>query len=445
MTDILNPSEFNAMFSAALNGGQDAMTKLGEATGLFIQDKLREGSLARKILPPQTVSERELVRSVDNDSDLFYIDDLEPDSIAMNVNMRSEPEKVYIEGKRYSIRISMVSSQRFQKTEQELRTYRMPLTKVIEQNTVKDMQERWDTMFMQHVKAGIFLATLHRHNQLLSRGTITTGTAVGTTDGDGIVATAGHSTKNFASEAEFLSYIWRHDKFGASRTNTGGVIDISDFGGATITRPSNQHDYANIIMSDQTFFGRTVMSQLAKVYASRQLKARCFLLHEVDYADVIAWSSTEAGLELTSEIVKDGYKYATIAGYTFVTTVRDNPDIVAPGQIFCFPDPQFLGRFLILENTKFWIEKRGRFISMEAWEEAGMGFGNIKGLSVLLLSGASITLPAVWKNADDSASTVGANGNETGYDSTNDGKSITLINSLTTATIASSASIATEA
>ena len=94
----------------------------------------------------------------------------------------------------------------------------------------------------------------------------------------------------------------------------------------------------------------------------------------------------------------DGYKYTTVGGYTFVTTVRDNPDIVQPGQIFTFPAPEFLGRYLILENTKFWINKSGRFIEMEAWVDCGIGFGNIKGLGLILLKNASIELPSLFQD-----------------------------------------------
>jgi hypothetical protein len=371
MSDILNTSEFNAMFAAALNGGGEAMEKLGEATGLYIQDKLRENSFARKILPPQTVTESELTRNV-SDEGLSFIDDIEPDSIAMRVNWRGEPNRTYLQGKRYEIKLSTVSSERFQKSEQELRSYKMPLTKIIEQNTVKDMQEQIDVTFMKHVKAGIFLATESRYRTLVDRGVITT--ADGGTSG------------RFASVDNFAEYI--------SSPNACTATPFAGAVGDAATYKANLHQFSNIILANSDVFNRDVLRDVIKVHASRQLKARCFLMHESTWNDTIAWSQNEAGLEVTSEIVKDGYKYTTVAGYTFVTTVRDNPDIVAPGQIFVFPSPEFLGRYLILENTKFWISKQGRFITMEAWEDSGIGFGNIKGLACILLKGATINLPA---------------------------------------------------
>lgn len=365
MSDILNPNEFNAMFASALSGGDNALEKLGEATGLYIQDKLRESSFARKILPPQTVTASELTRN-DTDEGLCYVDDIEPDSIAMAVNMRGEPNNTYIKAPRYKITMSVIASERFQKSESELRSYRMPLTKVIEQNTVKDIQERVDVKFMRAVKTGIMLATESRMASLVAAGTIA----------------AGAHPDKFATDAAFSSYL-------------AGDLGPGIFTATTTTTYSaRQHLYSNLILSDSDTFDREVLRDIVKVLSSRQLKARCFLVHETTWNDVIAWGNTEAGLELTSEITKDGYKYSTVAGYTFVTSIRDNAEIIAPGQIFVFPEPSFLGRYLILETTKFSIKREGRFISMEAWEEMGIGFGNLKGLACILLKGASITLPA---------------------------------------------------
>lgn len=365
MSDILSDGQFNAMFAAALNNGQDSIEKLGEKTGTFIQDKLRENAATRKILMNQTVTDADLTRNVD-DEGLSYIDDVEPDSIAMRINMRGEPDRTYITAPRYQINMFVISSERFQKSEEELRSYKMPLTKVIEQNTVKDIQEQIDVTFMEHTRAAVFLSTLFRQKQLAGRG-------VANTDANG-----------FANYGDLGKWLWTGDLSGASA-------------GATYNSPAavtgGQEARQNIILSQETGFHKSVLLQMVKVLAQRQLKLKTILMHESDWADILNWDTGEAGLELTSEITKDGYKYSTLGGYTFVTTVRDNPDIIQPGQIFGFPDQKFLGRYLTLENTKFFIDKRGRDITMEAWEHCGLGFGNIKGVVCTLLQGATLSLP----------------------------------------------------
>lgn len=412
MSTRIDASEFNSLFGEALNRGGEALEKVGEVTGLYIQDKLRENSFTRKILPPQSVTEAELTRNV-NDEGLSYIDDLEPDSLAMRVNWRGEPEKTYIEGKRYEIRMGTISSDKFQKSEQELRSYRMPLTKVIEQNTVKDIQEQVDKTFMDTVKVGLMLATRRRMNDLVDRGLV-----VNYNQGNN--ALSGTTNHNFGNAAQFASYLFRRN---VATTANGGVL--ADFNTLDISDLSNANranaNFSNIILSTESSFTRTVLRDVVKVQAAREMKARVFLMHEYDWTDTVGWLDTEAGLQITGEIVRDGYKYTTVGGYTFVTTVRDNPDVVQPGQIYTFPAPEFLGRYLILENTKFWINKNGRFIEMEAWEDCGIGLGNIKGLGLILLNGASITLPNIFQ--DQLNATITPTGDTLGY--------FTLTNSLT--------------
>jgi hypothetical protein len=377
-TGAFNAEQFNNLFGQTLEVGGEALTKLGQASGLYIQQKLRENAFCRKILPPKVVTEKECQRRIE-DEGLEYIDDLEPDSIAMHINWRGEPEKTYIQAPRYKIVFHTISSDKIVKSEQELRSYRMPLTKVLEQNIAKDIQEQEDFTFMQHVKSGLFLGTRYNYNKLVQRGVIT--------------ATP---TRNFADQAEFMRFLFQRDK------GAGAWAPIP-------TANLNRSDaiFSNIILSDEDDWNRVVLKDLVKIPAARQQKARTFLLHEVTWTDTVAWSLTEAGLEITSEIVRDGYKYTTVGGYTFVTTIRDNENLVEPGVIYVFPAPEFIGRFMVLENTKFFIDKRGRWIEMEAWEDVGAGFGNIRALGAILLKGARMTLPVTFQNPAGATTAAG--------------------------------------
>lgn len=403
----MNPidgKEFNDMFGEALSRGGEHLDKVAEVTGLYIQEKLRENSFARRILPPQTVTVAELTRNVSDES-LVYIDDLEPDSIAMRINMRGEPDKTYIQAPRYAIRMQTITSDRFQKTEQELRSYRMPLTKVIEQNTVKDIQEQMDVKFMEHVRIGLMFATIARKNELVDAGRVVDNSA----DADNMGGAG--AGKNFRSAYHFVSYLL-----------TGKVALVADGGSLTgdVATPANVTGstagtyapvdgfFSNILLSQESSFNREVLASLVKICAARQVKARVILMHEFDWADHLAWTDQEAGLEIVKEIVVGGYKYTTVGGYTYVTTIRDNAAILEPGQIYVFPAPEFLGRFLVLQNTQFYINKEGRFFNMEAWEECGVGFGNVKGLGMVLLNGASVKLPNLFHEDGGAPTAAGA-------------------------------------
>jgi len=272
----------------------------------------------------------------------------------------------------------------------------MPLTKVIEQNTVKDLQEVVDEKFMEHVRIGLMFATIARKNQLVEDGLVTdTVSAAGIEGGN-----SDGNSKNFFNADCLASYLLTRNV-----SNSNGALQST--GTATLqevnfTSSANLADgfYSNIVFSEETTFSRRVVKEVAKIPAARQLKARTFLLHEFDWVDSIAWTTDEAGLELVKEITIGGYKYTTVAGYTYVTTVRDNNKILEPGQIYAFPAPEMLGRFLVLQNTCFYINKEGRFFHMEAWEECGVGFGNVRGLGLVLLRGAGVTMPNVFLNTN---------------------------------------------
>ena len=130
---------FNDLFfnSVSSEGGRE---KLAEAGGKYIRDRLRELSFARKILPPENISRTECQRSVNHDT-LVKIVDVEPNSKAMAITFRGSPTARYIRAARFEIPFFTITSEKFEKTEQELLAYEMPITKIIEENSVKDMQE----------------------------------------------------------------------------------------------------------------------------------------------------------------------------------------------------------------------------------------------------------------------------------------------------------------
>ena len=125
-----------------------------EQASSYVRTKLREVSFARKILPPQYVTKADLHPSVNHDG-VVKIVDIEPDSQAMALNFRGDATYKYIEGDRYEIPFFTVSSENYQKTEEELLAYNMPITEVIEKNSVLDIHKQEDTTFLAAVEAGM--------------------------------------------------------------------------------------------------------------------------------------------------------------------------------------------------------------------------------------------------------------------------------------------------
>ena len=299
MNDV-DSATINSLFSQAVSDPNE-LPKLAEAAGAFIRQKLREVSFARKIMPPVSVTKADCQRSEDHDG-LVKIIDIEPDSKAMAINWRSEPDGKYVEGKRYTIPFSTISSEKFEKTEQELLAYEMPITRIIEENSVKDIQKIEDMRFLQYIESAI------------------------------------------------------------------GVSGLS----ATVT---------------DTTVTRSALSQLAKLLPSKEIRLGTILLHEIDFADVLAWEARDIGGKIAAEITIDGYRYQSVVGYKLITSIKLG--VVPQGTIYGFAEPQFLGNFFMLNQTKFWIDKRANMISWQAWEDVGLGIGNVNGACKIALSQGS--------------------------------------------------------
>lgn len=354
-----NDTSFNNIFWSAVKSGPGGMDKIGNLGTSFIQQRLRDTAVGRLILKPQPISQEQCVPSLVNES-LTYIEEIEPDSIATTVNYRSEPTRTWFKGIRMAITFMMISSPEYEKNEEELRSYKMPLTRIIEQNTVKDVQEREDKYFFDKVHGSIFLATRARYNQLVANGEVA-------------------GTANFGTEDELYNYLFNKNK---------GVGPW-----APIAAPNRAGAYhTNVVLSDEVSFTKIITMLATKLVLNREIRPRVLVMHEETFADSIGWTLNDAGLEVMDTIVKDGYTWRKVAGLQIITTIRARPDIIPPGVVYVFPDPEFMGRFLQLSPLKFEINKFMRTFTMTCWQEIGIGFSNVRGLGAIVLDGATIPL-----------------------------------------------------
>lgn len=150
---------FNNVFLERINTAE-GQEKVAEAGLAFVRTRLREIAFNRRILPPQNVTRADCQRAVDHDS-LCIIRDIEPDSTAVVLTYRGRSPDKYLNGKRYAITFHKIASERFHKNEQELLAYDYPITKVVEENSLKDLQFVEDSEFMKHVDSGISVTGKH--------------------------------------------------------------------------------------------------------------------------------------------------------------------------------------------------------------------------------------------------------------------------------------------
>lgn len=321
----------NDLFSQKI-GSAEGKEKIAEYTGSFIRDRLREVSFARKIVPPQQVTRADCQISVNHDT-LVKIIHVEPQSRAMTISFRGQPTARFIRAARAECAFFTISSEMFQKSEQELLAYDMPITKIIEDNSVKDLQEVADREWLIHCEAAC---------QALQK------------EANGGVATAlNYTNVNGGSVVEFS-------------IRKGELARTAGANDATV-RPIQRPDLVNLF----------------KMLDRKRLRAERVLITEPDWDDFLQWTVEDFGDRLQSETAVDGYKYNTVLGRNLVRTIKT--DILREGNVYCFTAPEFFGKFFILNNTKFYIDKVANMISFQAWEDIGMAVLNISSICKLEL------------------------------------------------------------
>jgi hypothetical protein len=327
----------NEMFfeKVATSQGKD---KIAEFGGSYIRDRLREVSFARKIVPPTNVQRTELQRSVNHDT-LVKIVDIEPNSRAMALTFRGQPTARLIRAPRYEIPFFTIASEKFEKYEQELLAYEMPITKIIEENSVKDIQEIEDRQFLLYVEACIQAV------QLEANSNVATG-------------------------------------YRTSAVVAGSVVTSSVVKGEGALAQATDNFTINPVLKPDFI-------KLRKLLHRKKLRAERVLITEPDYDDISAWTIQDVGMTIAGETATEGWKANTVCGLKIIRTIKT--DLLREGNIYCFTAPEFFGRFYVLNQTKFYIDKIANLITWMSWEDIGMGFGNIAAVVKLELYSGSVT------------------------------------------------------
>ncbi len=317
-----------------------AKSKIAARFGGYIRDRLREASYTEKVLPPENVDRSQCQVSPNHDS-LVKIEYLEPKSRAMVVTFRGMPRAQFIRGQKVEVPFITIMSDMFQKPEQEFLAYAFPIGKVIEQNAVRDIGEVQDREFTIHIEAAV--------------------QALQTEANGGVVTELSGSTVQAGTVVEFS--VTKGELARAATTDDG------------VVRPIQRPDVV----------------RLMKLLDGNRLESDLILLTSQDWDDILQWTVEDQGDKVQSETVVQGWKYNLLLGKRYVRTIKT--DILRAGNVYCFTSPDFLGRFYVLNNVKFYIDKVINLVKFVAWKDIGMSIVNIASVRKLeLYSGDATTL-----------------------------------------------------
>lgn len=130
----------NQQFVEKLERGLEK--EAGVSMSAFVRQKLREDGFTRKIFPPIPVTSADLDRQVTEEPTIIC--EKEIDSVAANFAFLGRSSIRYWTGPRYPVTFSTVRTDEFTKSKFEVATSRTDIQTVLQENSVKDLQERED-------------------------------------------------------------------------------------------------------------------------------------------------------------------------------------------------------------------------------------------------------------------------------------------------------------
>ena len=338
----VDAQHINLLF-AQQNSTPEGRAKFAARSQPFIKDRLREESFARGLITPENVTRNHPDCQVSQHHDtLEMVIEIQPQSRAMTIDFRGEPDARLISAPRALTGFFTISSERVEKPQQELLAYKMPITKLLEEQFVLDIQEIEDREFLIHAEAAV--QVLQAEANSVAAAPILAATEL----------------QGASPPVEF-----------SVRKGELARIDTID---SAIVHPLQKSD----------------IIEGYKLLDGNYLRAECVLMTEVQFDDIHQWTTEDTGNAVQSETTINGYKYTVLVGRKFVRTIKT--DILRPGNVYFFTNEEFLGRFFILNDVEMYIDKRYNTFEMQCWEDIAMALVNVAAVKKVELYSGDATL-----------------------------------------------------
>lgn len=318
----------NTRFVAALNDPA-AKAKIAQEGQNWIRDKLREERFSSKVIPIDPVGYQDVQVSTNHDGPVVVVF-IEPDAKAMTMDFRGEPTARLIEADRVEMGFFKVSSEMYQKPESELIIYQkggIPVTKLIEDNSIYAIHSIEDREFLLHIEAAV---------QAMQAEANGVGAAPAL---NGALIIAGTGPTEYSVKKSELARI--------------------DGSGSAVPWPFTMADWVSTM----------------QMIDGRRLQAELILFPEHDWDTIVQWTTQDMGSPKKSEVVVSGWTANELNGRKYART--NKYDVLRPGNIYAFTAPDYLGKFKRLTETKFYVDKIAHLIKWQCWEEVAMLIANV--------------------------------------------------------------------
>lgn len=319
----------------------------------WIKDRVREASFLPRILPEQKLSPNDpnLQRSVNHDGFGVMVE-VEPESVAaMTISMRATPDALLASGRRFLVSFWTIATAKIEFSLASLPAYRMPLTRIFEDNAIKSLHDVRDRTFITHADSAIDFM---------------------------------QETGNEAAVA-----------FNASNVNSGTAASYSKIKGTAVLTAgvdtfAIQRLTAEDLVNAKVRFKQHQTSASGTRVRVGGLEVSVGLVNAVDWEYLGLTTVETVGYALQEKNYLRGMEGDTVKGVTFVKTIKE--DVVRRGNVYFFTTPEYMGKSYIWRDLQFWIERSAHMVSWFAWMDVGMCLSNVASIVKLELYGGSTTL-----------------------------------------------------
>ena len=164
------------------------------------------------------------------------------------------------------------------------------------------------------------------------------------------------------------------------------ATEATDYG--TVTTSGNR-EYTK---QNVTFTGAETMDKNNLVFFNQmstrnRIRPSKYLLTETLLQELMLLTQQDVGDTVVSELFKKGAK-PSIQGFLdveWVTTIKD--DLVANNEILMFPDEEFYGKFLILQDHQVYLETKRDIVTIDSVARIAHGVGNTNGITKATFEG----------------------------------------------------------
>ena len=377
-----------------------------EGAGNVVRTIVREGAISEAILPVKTVDANSPgVQKYTDREGLYYIEDIESDGVAYETSFRAEAKPTFVDGKRYTIDIGKIRSEKKKKPQIEL-LVASKLVDMIKTNNANAILRKQDSLFMEACyaasTAGIW-GTPHNIEGNWSSG-------ISRVDLINLI--------NLIAGQELVSFRWLGSQIAWNTMLGVDGQDVGDLAGEIWT-----DGYREKKLFKMPFIS-TIKGNLSRPIYVKYLSAGTSTLtiaavsggtHNVkdnagtQIQDIINSGEVQVGDQFyavdgeNGQVVEvkasslevfptdglfDENSTATV-GWWVENNGKFFDFTLATGQqwtkIYQLVEPSFLGKIIKIGTDQMWSKWEEDIFEWSSWRQVGLGFGDIRGMVQLNL------------------------------------------------------------